>query len=113
MRVSSPGIAAAFIDGVRMQGTDVVDYGMLGDRHAVLRGRTRRSRAAARRSRRRTTRRQYNGVKMVRAGALPLSGDAGIGDIRDMIANDRAAAARGTRAARSPRATSSPNTSRR
>jgi phosphomannomutase len=31
---------------------------------------------------------QYNGVKMVRAEALPLSGDAGIGDIRDMIAND-------------------------
>ncbi len=26
---------------------------------------------------------------MVRAEALPLSGDAGIGDIRDMIANDR------------------------
>ena len=32
---------------------------------------------------------QYNGIKMVRAEALPLSGDAGIGDIRDMIANDR------------------------
>ena len=32
---------------------------------------------------------QYNGIKMVRHGALPLSGDAGIGDIRDMIVNDR------------------------
>jgi phosphomannomutase len=32
---------------------------------------------------------RYNGVKMVRAEALPLSGDAGIGDIRNMIANDR------------------------
>ena len=29
MRVSSPAIAAAFIDGVRMQGTTVVDFGML------------------------------------------------------------------------------------
>jgi phosphomannomutase len=29
---------------------------------------------------------QYNGIKMVRREALPLSGDAGIGDIRDMIA---------------------------
>jgi len=29
---------------------------------------------------------QYNGIKMVRQEALPLSGDAGIGDIRDMIA---------------------------
>src|SRR5688500_9197613 len=29
MRVSSPAIAAAFIDGIRQQGTHVVDYGML------------------------------------------------------------------------------------
>ncbi len=28
----------------------------------------------------------YNGIKMVRREAFPLSGDAGIGDIRDMIA---------------------------
>ncbi len=32
---------------------------------------------------------QYNGMKMVRREALPLSGDAGIGDIRDMIAAGR------------------------
>jgi phosphomannomutase len=32
---------------------------------------------------------QYNGIKMVRAGALPLSGDAGLGEIRDMIVSDR------------------------
>jgi phosphomannomutase len=32
---------------------------------------------------------QYNGMKMVREQALPLSGEAGISDIRDMIANDR------------------------
>ena len=30
MRVSSPEIAAAFIEGVVAQGADVVDYGMLG-----------------------------------------------------------------------------------
>ena len=29
MRVSSPALAAAFIEGVRDQGTDVVDYGMM------------------------------------------------------------------------------------
>ena len=29
----------------------------------------------------------YTGVKLVREGALPLSGDAGIGDLRDMIAD--------------------------
>ena len=30
MRVSSPGLAAAFIEGAREQGADVIDYGMLG-----------------------------------------------------------------------------------
>src|SRR5258706_4902856 len=30
MRVSSPGLAAAFIKGAHEQGADVVDYGMLG-----------------------------------------------------------------------------------
>jgi phosphomannomutase len=28
---------------------------------------------------------EYNGIKMVREGAFPLSGDSGIGDIRDMV----------------------------
>jgi phosphomannomutase len=31
---------------------------------------------------------EYNGIKLVRKEAFPLSGDAGIGDIRDMIAKD-------------------------
>ena len=30
MRLSSPALAAAFIEGVRSQGTDVIDYGMMG-----------------------------------------------------------------------------------
>ena len=30
MRVSSPTIAAAFIDGALEQGADVIDYGMMG-----------------------------------------------------------------------------------
>ncbi|MBN8645126.1 MAG: hypothetical protein J0L61_07795, partial [Planctomycetes bacterium] len=30
MRLSSPAMKAAFIDGAREQGADVVDYGMLG-----------------------------------------------------------------------------------
>jgi phosphomannomutase len=32
---------------------------------------------------------EYNGIKMVRREAFPLSGDAGIGDIRDMITTGR------------------------
>ena len=56
---------------------------------------------------------QYNGIKMVRAEALPLSGDAGIGDIRDMIADDRLPPPAATPRRAHARATSCPATSRR
>jgi phosphomannomutase len=88
MRVSSPSIAAAFVEGVRMQGTSVVDLGMLptdamyfavADGHLEGGAQITASHNPG----------QYNGIKMVRAEALPLSGDAGIGDIRDMVANGR------------------------
>ena len=88
MRLSSPALAAAFIEGVRSQGTDVIDYGMMGTDmlyFAVVRdGLGGGAQITASHNPK-----QYNGVKMVRAEALPLSGDAGIGDIRDMIATDR------------------------
>jgi phosphomannomutase len=97
MRVSSPALAAAFIDGARAQGADVVDYGMLGTDlmyYAVvddnLEGGAQITASH--------NPKQYNGIKMVRTGAQPLSGDAGLGDIRDMITGDRLpapAAARG------------------
>src|SRR5687768_13890624 len=88
MRVSSPSISAAFIEGARMQGVNVVDYGMLGTDQlyfaVVEDGLEGGAQITASHNPG-----DYNGVKMVRRGALPLSGDAGIGDIRDMIAADR------------------------
>jgi phosphomannomutase len=88
MRISSPAIAAAFIDGARAQGASVVDYGMLPTDVLYFATVTDRLDGGAQITASHNPK-QYNGVKMVRAGALPLSGDAGIGDIRDMIANDR------------------------
>jgi phosphomannomutase len=97
MRLSSPALAAAFIDGAAGQGTDVVDYGMIPTDmlyFAVARdGHDGGVEITASHNPK-----QYNGLKMVRKEALPLSGDAGIGDIRDMIAANRlppAAAHRG------------------
>lgn len=88
MRLSSPALAAAFVEGARLQGTDVIDYGMCGTdmmyfavaEHGLDGG----AQITASHNPK-----EYNGIKMVRTGALPLSGDAGIGDIRDMIAGDR------------------------
>ena len=85
MRLSSPSVAAAFIEGARAQGADVVDYGMMGTDmmyYAVARdGLDGGAQITASHNPK-----EYNGIKMVRREAFPLSGDAGIGDIRDMIA---------------------------
>jgi len=85
MRLSSPSVAAAFIDGARAQGADVVDYGLMGTDmlyFAVARdGHDGGAQITASHNPK-----EYNGIKMVRQEAFPLSGDAGIGDIRDMIA---------------------------
>jgi phosphomannomutase len=87
MRLSSPSVAAAFIDGARAQGADVVDYGLMGTDmlyFAVARdGHDGGAQITASHNPK-----QYNGIKLVRQEAFPLSGDAGIGDIRDMIANN-------------------------
>ena len=98
MRVSSPTVAAAFIEGARSHGTDVIDYGMCGTDmiyFAVVRdGLDGGAQITASHNPK-----EYNGIKMVREGAFPLSGDAGIGDIRDMIAANSFPNARGPKGA--------------
>src|SRR4029077_2049464 len=87
MRLSSPSLAAAFIDGATLQGADVVDYGMIPTDMLYF--------AVAREGHEGGVEitashnpKQYNGMKMVRKDAFPLSGDEGILEIRDVIAAD-------------------------
>jgi phosphomannomutase len=84
MRVSSPALAAAFIEGARAQGADVVDFGLIGTDmlyYAVARGGLDGGAEITASH----NPKQYNGMKLVAREAIPLSGDQGISDIRDMI----------------------------
>src|SRR3954471_12521498 len=85
MRVSSPALAQAFIEGATAQGEDVVDYGMIATDMLYF--------AVARDQHEGGVQitashnpKQYNGMKMVRKEAFPLSGEEGITEIREMIA---------------------------
>ncbi len=87
MRLSSPALADAFIDGATSQGADVTDYGMIATDmlyFAVARdGHDGGVQITASHNPK-----QYNGMKMVRREAFPLSGDEGLAEIREMIGGD-------------------------
>jgi phosphomannomutase len=84
MRVSSPGLAAAFIAGARAQGANVVDYGMCATDMLYF-GVVRDQLDGGAQITASHNPGKYNGIKMVRKEAFPLSGDAGIGEIREMV----------------------------
>jgi phosphomannomutase len=97
MRLSSPAIASALVDGATAQGADVVDYGMIPTDmlyFAVARdGHDGGVQVTASHNPK-----QYNGMKMVRQQAFPLSGEEGLIEIREMLQRDAvppAAARRG------------------
>jgi phosphomannomutase len=88
MRLSSPALAEAFIDGATSQGADVVDYGMMATDMLYFAVASDGHDGGAQITASHNPK-QYNGMKLVRQAAFPLSGDAGIGDIRDAIAGNR------------------------
>ena len=88
VRLSSPEIAGGFIGGARSEGAEITDIGVVGtdmlyfyvasqdlDGGAII--------TASHNPK------EYNGIKMVRRGALPLSGDAGIKEIKEAIVAGR------------------------
>jgi phosphomannomutase len=86
MRLSSPSLAAAFIEGVRAQGADVVDFGLCGTDMLYF-GVAREGFDGGAAITASHNPKQYNGMKLVRKEAFPLSGEAGITEIRDMLVN--------------------------
>ncbi|TQM30884.1 phosphomannomutase [Nocardia bhagyanarayanae] len=83
MRESSPELAAAFADGVRAQGLDVVHIGLAStDQLYFASGRLGCPGAMFTASHNPA---QYNGIKLCRANALPVGQDTGLAAIKDEL----------------------------
>jgi phosphomannomutase len=84
MRLQAPELAGAYRDGMVAEGATVLDAGQVGTEMLYFlvgsRGLDGGLMCTASHNPKR-----YTGVKLVRAGALALSGEQGIGDIRDLI----------------------------
>jgi phosphomannomutase len=84
MRLSSPSMAAELRDGMIFEGATVVDGGMVATEMLYYLVGFRELDGGAMVTASHNPK-PYNGIKLVREGALPLSGDAGIGDVRAEI----------------------------
>ncbi len=83
MRPSSPGLAAAFAEGVTSQGADVIDIGLAStDQLYFASGHLGLPGAMFTASHNPA---QYNGIKLCRAGAAPVGADTGLVEIRQSV----------------------------
>jgi phosphomannomutase len=84
MRLTAPEMAAELRDGMIFEGATVLDAGMVATEmlYHLVGSRELDGGAMVTASH---NPKAYTGVKLVREGALPLSGDAGIGDVRAEI----------------------------
>ncbi len=94
MRLQAEDMAAAYSEGLRSAGASVLDIGEVGTEVLYFAVGTRdldgglgctASHNPA----------SYTGAKLVRRGALPLSGDTGIGELRELVMEDEPAAGAG------------------
>jgi phosphomannomutase len=85
MRLTAPAMAAELRDGMIFEGAAVLDAGMVATEmlYHLVGSRQLDGGAMVTASH---NPKAYTGVKLVREGALPLSGDAGIGDVKAEIA---------------------------
>lgn len=87
IRLSSPGICGALSDGLRSQGVDVARLGVCGteevyfatDHYGFDGGIVVTASHNPK---------DYNGMKLVRDGSRPISGDSGLLEIRDLVAQN-------------------------
>jgi phosphomannomutase len=84
MRLTAPEMSAAYAEGMLAEGAHVIDIGMVGTEMLYYLVGSRELDGGLMCTASHNPK-AYTGVKLVRRGAIALSGDAGIGDIRRMI----------------------------
>jgi phosphomannomutase len=87
MRLSSPALAPRYAEGLRDEGADVIDIGMVATEMLYFAVGSRDldgglSCTASHNPK------EYTGAKLVKRGAIALSGDSGIGEIRELVSQD-------------------------
>jgi phosphomannomutase len=84
MRLSSPSLTKAFIEGALLQGGTLVDYGLISTDQMYFAVAADKLDGGAQITASHNPG-KYNGCKMVRKEAFPLSGEAGIKEMKEMI----------------------------
>ena len=87
-RVSSPNLLAAFIAGITDQGTQVIDLGLISTEMLYFASGYYRFPASAIVSASHNPP-EYNGLKIVTQGAVPLSGERGLPEIKALVQQNR------------------------
>lgn len=82
-RISSPGLSAALIDGITSYGSDVVDIGEVATDVVYYVAGSRSMPGVMITASHNPG--EYNGIKLCRAGAIPVGSDSGLGEIKSLI----------------------------
>jgi phosphomannomutase len=84
MRLTAPELAARYIDGIRDEGASVLDVGQVGTEMLYFAVGSRDLPGGLMCTASHNPK-AYTGAKLVKRGALALSGDSGIGEIKEMV----------------------------
>src|SRR4051812_42282062 len=87
MRLTAPEMAARYSDGMRDEGADVIDVGTVGTEMLYFAVGSRDLDGGLMCTASHNPK-QYTGAKLVKRGAIALSGDAGIGEVGRLAASD-------------------------
>jgi phosphomannomutase len=96
MRLTAPALAERYIEGICDEGADVVDIGQVGTEQLYFTVGSRELDGGLMCTASHNPK-AYTGAKLVKRGAIALSGDSGIGELREIVLGGLPPEPRGTR----------------